>query len=286
MEIIAPEQGFSYLKGKTVLAIGAHADDLSIFAGGAICALAHSGAIVHALRVTDDYADSFEIPSDETKRVNLDQFQKSMKILGVSKVHNLDYATDQLSSIKLVDLREKIIFKFRELKPYAVISFDPYSAFGEDNQDHLMVAKAVDESYWTSIFDKHHPEHFSLGVAPHAVTERWYFGRELTRTTSAIDISQFLGQKIAAVNAHEIMMDNIFYQLKILERDSGQKLLIEDRNTLVQLMIENMAKSAGEKYGLTCAENYRIVRFNGMEAAFEPMAGARTWKSPDWNGEE
>jgi len=286
MEIIAPEQGFSYLKGKTVLAIGAHADDLSIFAGGAICALAHSGAIVHALRVTDDYADSFEIPSDETKRVNLDQFQKSMKILGVSKVHNLDYATDQLSSIKLVDLREKIIFKFRELKPYAVISFDPYSAFGEDNQDHLMVAKAVDESYWTSIFDKHHPEHFSLGVAPHAVTERWYFGRELTRTTSALDISQFLGQKIAAVNAHEIMMDNIFYQLKILERDSGQKLLIEDRNTLVQLMIENMAKSAGEKYGLTCAENYRIVRFNGMEAAFEPMAGARTWKSPDWNGEE
>jgi len=286
MEIIAAEQGFSYLKGKTVLAIGAHADDLSIFAGGAICALAHSGAIVHALRVTDDYADSFEIPSDETKRVNLDQFQKSMKILGVSKVHNLDYATDQLSSIKLVDLREKIIFKFRELKPYAVISFDPYSAFGEDNQDHLMVAKAVDESYWTSIFDKHHPEHFSLGVAPHAVTERWYFGRELTRTTSALDISQFLGQKIAAVNAHEIMMDNIFYQLKILERDSGQKLLIEDRNTLVQLMIENMAKSAGEKYGLTCAENYRIVRFNGMEAAFEPMAGARTWKSPDWNGEE
>jgi len=286
MEIIEPEQGFSYLKGKTVLAVGAHADDLSIFAGGAICALAHSGAIVHALRVTDDYADSFDIPSDETKKVNLDQFQKSMNILGVSKVHNLDYATDQLSSIKLVELREKIIFKFRELKPYAVISFDPYSAFGEDNQDHLMVAKAVDESYWTSIFDKHHPEHFSQGVAPHAVTERWYFGRELTRTTSAIDISKFLVQKIAAVNAHEIMMDNIYYQLKILERDSGQKLLIEDRNTLVQLMIENMAKSAGEKYGLTCAENYRIVRFNGMEAAFEPIAGAKTWKSPDWNGEE
>ena len=224
MEIIEPEQGFSYLKGKTVLAVGAHADDLSIFAGGAICALAHSGAIVHALRVTDDYADSFDIPSDETKKVNLDQFQKSMNILGVSKVHNLDYATDQLSSIKLVELREKLIFKFRELKPYAVISFDPYSAFGEDNQDHLMVAKAVDESYWTSIFDKHHPEHFSQGVAPHAVTERWYFGRELTRTTSTIDISQFLGQKIAAVNAHEIMMDNIYYQLKILERDSGQKL--------------------------------------------------------------
>ena len=146
MELIAPEPDFSYLKGKTVLAVGAHADDLSIFAGGTLCALAHTGANVHALRVTDDYADSFDIPSEETKRVNLDQFKKSMNILGVNTVHNLDYPTDQLSSVKLVDLRERIIFKFRELKPYAVISFDPFSAYGEDNQDHLMVAKALDES--------------------------------------------------------------------------------------------------------------------------------------------
>ncbi len=287
MELIAPEPDFSYLKGKTVLAVGAHADDLSIFAGGTLCALAHTGANVHALRVTDDYADSFDIPSEETKRVNLDQFKKSMNILGVNTVHNLDYPTDQLSSVKLVDLRERIIFKFRELKPYAVISFDPFSAYGEDNQDHLMVAKAVDESYWTSIFDKHHPEHFALGVAPHAVIERWYFGRELTRTTSSIDISKFLEQKITAVNSHEVMMDNIYYQLKIFARDSGQKLLIEDRTTLVQLMIESMAKSAGEKSGFAYAENYRIVRFNGMEAAFEPNPDSRTWKNVlNMNGEK
>lgn len=287
MELIAPEPDFSYLKGKTVLAVGAHADDLSIFAGGTLCALAHTGANVHALRVTDDYADSFDIPSEETKRVNLDQFKKSMNILGVNTVHNLDYPTDQLSSVKLVDLRERIIFKFRELKPYAVISFDPFSAYGEDNQDHLMVAKAVDESYWTSIFDKHHPEHFALGVAPHAVIERWYFGRELTRTTSSIDISKFLEQKITAVNSHEVMMDNIYYQLKIFARDSGQKLLIEDRTTLVQLMIESMAKSAGEKSGFAYAENYRIVRFNGMEAAFEPNPDSRKWKNVlNMNGEK
>ena len=287
MELITPESDLAYLKGKTVLAVGAHADDLSIFAGGALCALARAGANVHALRVTDDYADSFDIPTEETKKVNSDQFQKSMNILGVTTVHNLDFPTDQLSSVKLVDLREKIIFKFRELKPYAVISFDPYSAYGEDNQDHLMVAKAVDESYWTSIFDKHHPEHFALGVAPHAVIERWYFGRELTRTTSSIDISEFLEQKIAAVNSHEVMMDNIYYQLTIFERDSGQKLLIEDRESLVPLMIQSMAKSAGEKSGFEFAENYRIVRFIGMEAAFEPKPGSRTWKnSPHMNGEK
>jgi len=279
LELIAPEPDLSYFRGKTVLAVGAHADDLSIFAGGVLCALASAGALVHALRVTDDYTDSFNLPGDETKKINLEQFQKSMRILGINTVHNLDYPTDQLSSIKLVDLREKIIFKFRELKPYAVISFDPYSAYGEDNQDHLMVAKAVDESYWTAIFDKHHPEHFALGLAPHAVTERWYFGRELTRTTSKIDISNYLKQKIAAVNSHQIMMDNIFYQLKVLEKSSGQELLIQDKETLVTLMIESMGKSASEDSGFTYAENYRIIRFNGMEAAFEPAPGTRTWKT-------
>jgi hypothetical protein len=83
------------------------------------------------------------------------------------------------------------------------------------------------------------------------------------------------------------MMDNIYYQLTIFERDSGQKLLIEDRQSLVQLMIQSMAESAGEKSGFEYAENYRIVRFNGMEAAFEPKPGSRTWKnSPNMNGEQ
>lgn len=274
MEIIRPELDFSYVKGKTILAVGAHADDVTIFAGGTLSALVTAGAVVHLIRATDDYTDSFGISAEETRKINLDQLKQSMKILGVSKIHNFDYPTDQLSNIKLTELREKLIFKFRELKPYAVISFDPYSAYGEDNQDHVMVAKAVDESYWTSIFDKHHPEHFALGVAPHAVTERWYFGRELTRTTSIVDISDHIDRKILAVNSHQIMMENMLYQLTVLERDSGRKLLIKDRELLVDLITRNRAKSIAESAEsfdldhLEYAESFRIVRFNGMEKAF------------------
>ena len=49
----------------------------------------------------------------------------------------------------------------------------------EDNQDHVKVAAAVDESFWTAQFDKHDPEHLATGPAPHGVFERWQFGRRV-----------------------------------------------------------------------------------------------------------
>ena len=146
------------------------------------------GAKVHYLRITKDETDSVDLSAEATELAINRELAQAATHLGFQSVINLGYASDRLSDVPLTELREHVIRVFRQLRPYAVLSFDPYSAYGEDNSDHVRTAQAVDEAYWTAMFDKHHPEHLTAGLTPHGVVERWYFGRRVTQVTHVVDI--------------------------------------------------------------------------------------------------
>lgn len=255
--------------------IVAHADDPTLFCGGTIRAMAEAGVRVVLLRVTDDRFDSVGLGVEETIRRNTEEFHRAAELLGASQVFELGLQTDVLGDASEVALRERFIFHVRRLRPYAVMSYDPYGAFHEDNQDHIKVAAAVDETYWTAQFDKHHPEHFAEGLAPHGVYERWYFARRLVEVTTPIDISPTIGAKIEAVLAHETMMRNLTHQLR-LQADTGGRRVGEieraadggDLRPLVDRLVRAGASATGARHGLTYAEEFRVVRFGGLEPIF------------------
>ena len=261
-------------RGQTVLVIVAHADDAALFCGGTLRLMADRGARLVMLRVTDDRYDSVGASVADTVATNTTQMHAAAKILGIDEIVELGWETDQLGDASETQLRERFIYHVRRVRPYAVMSFDPYGAFHEDNQDHIKVAHAVDETYWTAQFDKHHPEHFAEGLAPHGVYERWYFARRVVEVTDAIDISTTIDRKIDAALAHDMMLRHYVHQLRLQARTAGHTLDVLERaqegdlRPFMEASIRGGARAAGKGHGLAAAEEFRVVRFGGLERAF------------------
>jgi LmbE family N-acetylglucosaminyl deacetylase len=268
--------------GRTVLLLVAHADDPTLFLGGTILRWADAGWRVVCVRATDDRTDSLGLTEAETIAANSREFREAAEALGIGDVVDLDYPTDTLADVSEIKLREHFIRAIRKFRPYALVTFDPYAMYGEDNQDHLKVAAAADEAFWTSQFDRHHPEHFAEGLSPHGCYERWYFGRRVTEVTDAIDISKVLLRKIAAAQLHRTMLRNFFNQMRLQAATGGWSVPVLDDIAnggaiapLVELMLSAQAQSVGARHGVLAAEEFRVVRFGGMEALLETFGTKR-----------
>lgn len=266
-DICAIEQG----DGRSVLVIVAHADDLALFIGATVARWADAGWRVVAVRVTDDRWDSVGKTEAETIRRNAEEFAAAAAVLGITEVMNLGYATDTLGDVSEVELRERIIRQVRTYRPYALVTFDPYSMFGEDNLDHKLVAAATDEAFWTSQFDLHHPEHIEQGLRPHGCFERWYFGRRVVDVTDVVDVSAVIGRKVDAALCHTTMLENMINQQVMQARTGGWELpaLTEaldsgDYRPVFEPMVRARAEHTGGRHGIAMAEEFRVVRFGGM----------------------
>lgn len=263
---------------RTALVVIPHADDLAFFCAGLVAMWADAGWRIVLVRVTNDDKDSVGLSREETVARNRAELEQAAEILGVSEIVELDYVTDTLGDASETELRERFIRLIRSTRPYATLSFDQYSVLFEDNQDHIAVARAMDEACWASMFDKHHPEHLDDGLQPHGVFERWYFGRRLLETTTAIDISPYIDRKTQAVAAHTTMVAHILHQLRLQAETAGVTVpaLTEAKrdgpDTLVAAMVRGSAAAAGKRHGLAFAEEYRVHRFSGFEALLPPDA--------------
>jgi hypothetical protein len=150
--------------------------------------------------------------------------------------------------------------------------------FGEDNQDHHKVAAATDEGFWTAQFDKHHPEHIVEGLRPHGCFERWYFGRSVQRVTDVVDIAATLDRKVAASCAHATMMRNFMQQLQMQAHTGGWRidavdlaLATDDVGPLLAQLVRAGAAQVGIRHGLDAAEEFRVVRFGGLQPLLDKI---------------
>jgi LmbE family N-acetylglucosaminyl deacetylase len=272
-------------RGRVVLLVVAHADDVALFLGGTVAAWSDAGWRVVVVRVTDDRWDSVGSDEVSTAAANRAEFEDAAAMLGVHEIVELGYPTDTLGDVSTVDLRERIIHCVRTHRPYALVSFDPYAMYGEDNLDHVTVARAVDESFWTSQFDLHHRDHFAEiaadtgePLAPHGCFERWYFGRRVVEVTDVIDITATLERKIAAGCCHRTMMRNYFNQLRLQAATGGWRLpAIEeaivsgDVAEVMTMLLRAGGERVGAAYGVGAAEEFRVVTFGGMQPLLDRL---------------
>lgn len=270
---------------RVVLLVVAHADDVALFVGGTVAAWADAGWRVVVVRVTDDRWDSVGSDEQSTPVDNQREFELACSTLGVHEIVELGYATDRLGDASTVELRERIIHAVRTFRPYALVSFDPYAMYAEDNLDHITVARAVDESFWTSQFDLHHPEHFDevsphTGelLAPHGCFERWYFGRRVMEVTDVVDVGSTLDRKVAASCCHRTMMLNFFHQLRLQAATGGWRLPAVDEALaagevagLLPGLLRAASEGLGRRYGVAAAEEFRVVTFGGMQGVLDAL---------------
>lgn len=265
---------------KTAMIFSPHADDAAAFCGGTLAKFAAEGWKIVLVRVTDDALDSVGLTVEETVRRNTEELHLAAEIMGISEIVELGFPTDMLGDVKETELRGHFIYLLRKYKPYTVFTFDPFAP-SEGNLDHLLVAQAVEEAFWTACFDLHFPEHFEEGLAPFSVCERWYFGRPVSNPNHVEDVTDFFEQRVKAVAAHQTMMKNTINQTVLQLRTYGRRsplmeaAMAGDMEPLLSMVLQGQAAEAAAEAGLDegrLGESFRKERFGDLEDMIDAIS--------------
>jgi LmbE family N-acetylglucosaminyl deacetylase len=246
---------------RRILAFSPHADDITIYCGGTLVNMVREGAVLIAVRITDDYTDSLGLTKEETIRRNREECEHAYRILGAEEIIHLEYPSDSLAEISEIKLREKVVSLIRKYQPFTIVGFDP-DGRGEENLDHVVCAWAMAEASWTCGFDKHYPEHFAEGLQPAFVPERLLYSRYPHDPNWVVDISESIEIKIQALQAQKTMMEHIFYQYEKMAEICGVTPPFDANTALdekVERFFRSSAKEEGRRHGVPYAESLRRI---------------------------
>ncbi len=184
--------------GKVFAASHAHLDDAPYYCGGTIVKLIREGYKGYIIRTTNDEKCGGLTPAQNIKANETDHYRMAAA-LGLSGVFDFSYRNHRMNEISSQEIRARLIFLFRYLKVDTVLSFNPWG-HGEENPDHWVTGRAVEEACWMSSMPNDYPEHAEAAILPHAVKERYYFvARTGQPYNRVVDISSVIEQKIDGI---------------------------------------------------------------------------------------
>jgi LmbE family N-acetylglucosaminyl deacetylase len=227
-----------------VLSIHAHPDDQEFTVGGTLAKWARAGSHIVTVCITSGGAGSNEHTPPEMTRAALtpireEEQRQACRVLGVADVVYLGYDDGMLEPS--LALRRELTRIIRRHRPDAVVCGDPtmrfFGAAYMNHPDHRAAADATLDAVFPSaetrlIF----PELLDEGLEPHKVRSVFIHGSE--KSDTFIDISEFLGVKLAALKEHRTQMGTW---------DPTD-------------MITGWAKMQGAPRKLEAAESYRLMR--------------------------
>jgi len=187
--------------GHVLVVVTCHADDFSIFAGGSIQKLIDQGYTGFLLRVTDDEKSGGPDPQHNTWQ-NDREVREVARLLGLRAVYSLNFKNDELGRVPHERLRDAIMYYLRKLKADTVYTFDPYATYGEENPDHLIVARAVEDAAQNAANPRYAPQQIELGLTPQLVADAYYWSRAPFDINTVTDISLYLNRKMEALSHH------------------------------------------------------------------------------------
>ena len=164
--------------GKTVLAVGAHADDVELAVGGTMARLRRGGARVVMAVIS--------LPGDYKARLR--EAQHAAGILGCELRVLMADGSRRIEDLKSYELVAMIDREVKELAPAAMLTHGP----SEFHRDHVLVHEACVSSQRLRYFDffTYHPN-FCRPV-PVAFHPRAY-----------VDITETIETKMRAIEAHQ-----------------------------------------------------------------------------------
>jgi LmbE family N-acetylglucosaminyl deacetylase len=251
--------------GKVLAAIQPHADDIPIFAAGTVAKLLDEGYTGYLIRTTnDDMTGGGTIL--EGALANERDNQAIARVLGLSKVFDLNYNNHRMDQIVPVELRARLIFLIRLLKVDTVVCYDPWGHY-EENPDHYVTARAVEASCWMAAMRKDYPEHFAAGLEPHFVREKYYFARGPQLVNRVVDIGPFMDKKVEVNRANKAQGPAGDSGARLRATLAVRKLRLPilgnddetaDRQYIKEFVLAN-DREVGRQYGLQYAEQFHYI---------------------------
>jgi LmbE family N-acetylglucosaminyl deacetylase len=258
---------------KSALVIVAHADDMEFMAGGTVAKMADLGYSIREVIATNNEKGTLEPHWSEqfTADARREEARRGAQVLGIDpQIEFLGYEDGRMSETPLNELRERCMRAIRQHKPDVLFTWDPHAPY-EEHQDHRAVAWAATEAAMFSHFPLYHPEHRGQGLTPHYVGERYFFAKSPRDVNKAIDISGYIDRKIDALCEHVSQMEMTVADLKVELAASGLDIPFladadpRDFRPVIETQIKAWGISVGRRHGFGYAEEFRRVRFGGVE---------------------
>lgn len=263
-------------KGKVLLAMQAHSDDIPLFAAGTVAKLIKEGYTGHMLRATnddmgDDAGDRGSIGEHVLR--NERENQELSKILGLERCFDLNYSNHRMNDVSHNELQCRLIFLIRMLKVDTIFCWDPW-AHDEENPDHYVLARAIEAAAWMAGREHDFPEQLACGLPLHVVKEKYYYARrpEITRV---VDISGTMDLKIESNRANRAKgpAGHKGSQLRaaLAKKNLKLPLLGDDDDTADRNYIREFVfapdRVLGKQYGVEFAEAFHYI---GPSTRFSP----------------
>ncbi len=257
-------------KGKVLLAVQAHSDDVPLFAAGTVAKLVREGYTGYLIRATnDDMGDAPGLGTPGTVGDNVLGNERDndevARALGLQRVFNLIYGNHRMGDVSQNELQCRLIFLIRLLQADTVVCWDPW-AHDEENPDHAAIARGVEAACWMAGRDHDYPEQFAAGLKPHAVQEKYYYARrpEITRV---VDISAVIDLKVEANRANRAKGPAGRHGSRLRAELAGknQRLpllgdddITADRNYIKEFLLDQ-DRELGRQHGVEYAEAFHYI---------------------------
>jgi LmbE family N-acetylglucosaminyl deacetylase len=268
-------------RGKVLLAVQAHSDDIPLMAGGVVAKLVREGYTGYLLRATnDDMGDApgLGTPGTIGDHVLANQRDNAevARVLGLRKAYDLNYGNHRMGDTPLNELICRLTFLIRLLKVDTVVCWDPW-AHDEENPDHVQIARGVEAACWMAGRPHDYPEQLeAAGLAPYAVKDKYYYARR-PEVNRIVDVSGVLEQMIDANRANRAKgpAGNHGSRLRAELARRGQRLpllgdndVTADRNYIREFILARR-RALGQRHGFEYAEAYHYIGGAGRSAVDE-----------------
>lgn len=236
------------MKGKVILAVGAHPDDMDFSSSGTIAKWVEEGATAYYLILTRGCRGSNDpqMTSEKLSRIRQREQEEAAKVLGISKVFFLKHTDTEL--VVDLKLKEEVVRFIRKLRPNIVITMDPtfyyvpylsFYGFGFVNHsDHRAAGLATLDACFPMARDRlTFPEHEKQGLKSHKVEELLLVS--LTKADFIVDITKTFAKKLKALACHKSQYDDF---------------------SEIEKRMKSRARFVGKKKGYRFAENFTRIR--------------------------
>jgi len=184
---------------KTVLAVGAHPDDIEFSCTGLLMKLMERGYEVYYAVATNG-ENGFKVGSKTRKQrivVRCREQLNAAKLLGVKKVYFMGFKDGFLENNN--ELRSKLVKIIKTVKPEIIFSFDPanrtYENINLQHRDHRNIGKAVFDSVFAA------KNKYIYPGKPHKVDYFYFFGS--ANPDYFVNINAYLNRKLDILKEHK-----------------------------------------------------------------------------------
>lgn len=173
-----------------VLGIGAHPDDVELFAGGTLLRLASLGYTTGIVDLTRGEAATRGTPDERAAEA-----ERAAQVLGLAHRETLDLADARLADDERT--RAAIVEVLRRLRPRLVLTHHP----DQPHPDHAAAARVVLAAAYLAGVARFAPD--ADGRAPRRPSAVAHFGLPASVAPSfVVDVSDFADARLAAIRCH------------------------------------------------------------------------------------